>query len=196
MARGRPERESGGGGERVSRRQLLGRIATVFGEGAPVDVDEDPVADSASMVSGVVTAVEPRALRLETRDGPVVVDVDREATMWRLGPARLSDYVPGDDVVVEGRWEYGTFVGSSLEVMTRIVSGEITARSASRLETANATIHVNGNTRAIPSVDAEGRLYVAKPLDELAVGDEILASVLFEPTTGEFTAADIGTRAV
>ena len=194
MTRVRPEERSGGG-ESVSRSQPLGRIRTVFARGEVVDAHQGPAGDSASVVSGVVTAVEAQGVRLETRDGPVVVNVDSEATVWRLGPARLSDYVPGDDLVVEGRWEDGAFVGSSFEAVFRVVSGEIMARSGSLLETAGAAMRLNGRTRASASVDAAGTLYVAKPLDELAVGDEIIARVLFDPTTGEFAGADIGIRA-
>ena len=157
--------------------------------------DEPPAGDTSRLVSGVVTAVEPRALRLETRDGPALLTVGNDATMRRLGPARLADYFPGDEVVAEGRWEDGAFACSSVEAMFHVVSGEITARSGSRLETPSAAIRLTGDTRAAASLDVTGSVYVAKPLDDLAVGDEVIACGLFEPRTCEFVADDIGARA-
>jgi hypothetical protein len=134
--------------------------------------------------AGMVESAGPDGLVLRAADGsgPVRVRLAPGAAVVRDGPARLEDFVVGEEVAALGEHgQHGDFVATRLEPTYRLVEGDVSARDGDRLEAGDETLelsprsHVNGDA----------------PLDALGPGDHVLALGRRDPRTGAFDVAII-----
>jgi len=91
----------------------------------------------------------------------------------------LADYVPGDKVVVEGKWMGDVFVVKSIESLFYGVEGIITAREGERLETTAGILWLDTEVRAFNSTGEQ-----ISP-DELQVDDSFFGTYCDDPKSGK-----------
>jgi hypothetical protein len=142
---------------------------------------------------GVVERIDsPRVLNVHSRAGPGVIRFSDDATFFRGHSKRvtgLAAFMPGDEVVAEGEWVADGFAATSLLSTYRFVEGRIVRRQGMRLETTDATIQLIPDTKIL-----QDHGFISKPLAQVGVGDEIVADVWRDPSTGQFLALRLGVR--
>jgi hypothetical protein len=76
------------------------------------------------------------------------------ALVWRLGPASLRDFEPGEQIIAFGDWrDSSTFVGTDVEPLLYPLRGEISSRDGSDVATTSGDFEIS---RARPYAGAGG----------------------------------------
>lgn len=186
------------GGPKLTRRQVLISAAAAGSVLALHGVDTARAAGDASpappALAGVVERVElPGTLHvryLGNRAGSAVVKIAAGATILRgiRGHWReFSTFVPGDEVVAMGVWEADVYRATALMSPFHPIGGRIVQRTDDSVQTPQATARLTPDTARLT-----GPGFVAKPLAQLAVGDEIVGEAWRDPVNGALLAARIG----
>lgn len=188
-----------GVGQQISRRQLLGRGAAAGLGGlafASLGSAGTVAAEEPSVVSGILGGVEGaqvawiRPLHYSAAQSSVRVEFNADASFWRDRAANLEDFVTGDEVVAEGSWNGDVFLSSRLEVLNRIVEGQVEERRSQVLDTNQGDVQLVDITEPEGGPDLE-----AKPLDQLREGHSILARGRADAQTGRLIAYRVGVKA-
>jgi hypothetical protein len=117
--------------------------------GTVVSAQGDPFcAEGKELLAGrIVEILSSTSLELATGDGVRVVEFAPDALVWREGRAELSEFQPGEDVLIEGSGIGEGFRGSAM--LNKLVDFEATVkgRSGSELETSQGRIQFTDKTR-------------------------------------------------
>jgi len=123
-----------------------------------------------SSIAGVIERVEPPRLYLRTAEGNVAVEFRRDAVFQRDHRVLLDAFSPGDDVVVEGEWADGVYIGNALAPMLDMLESVVTNVTPDRIQTAGGVILLTRDSRYLV-----GDALVEEPPPYIAVGALITA---------------------
>jgi hypothetical protein len=125
-----------------------------------------------SFCFGVVERIEPPRLYLLGDDGPKTIEFQDGAVFQRDHVVGLADFLPGDEVVVEGEWMSGIFAGTALTTVLSIREGAIIAVAADRVVTSGGTVSITSDTRyfARDAWRRERPTYISAPTRITALG--------------------------
>ncbi len=178
--------EEAGGGTSITRRKFLGTGAAAgvalagyaflgYANDAHANGPYDPV------LPGIVTRVgAPNTLHVVNRAGPAIARFSGTATFWRDGPARLTDFLPGDEVVAEGAWAENVFSATNLVCFFHAIHGTVTAVGENLYVTTTGIVRVTQYTR------------FQNPASKLAVGTAIFAIGRLDNMARQLVAGKIG----
>jgi hypothetical protein len=174
--------------EGLSRRSLLlgagGAAAGLAGIHAPAVAGR---VSSGEVVAGRLARVAiPDEAEIDASDGAVRVVFARSATFWRDRPAQLAAFVPGDEVVAEGRWAGAVFEADHLVTMFRPVDGRVVALANGRLVTTGGAVRLTPDTRVLTAEASTPVLAGA-----ISEGDEVSVLARREPATGALVAVAV-----
>jgi hypothetical protein len=109
----------------------------------------------------------------------------------------LKTFLPGDEILLGGRWEPGGFAAAVIEQTYRLRHGRILKRHENRLVLDDGVVRIMKDTRTEGDgahEDGDKYEYRAVPLRKLRAGDVIWAMGRREGPTGDILAATISTR--
>jgi hypothetical protein len=124
----------------------------------------------------------------------VLVKLDVGATLLRDGPASLSDFGPGEEIGIGGRWEGETYLASTVESTYRLVDAEVTTRRGAVLVTTDGAVELITTTTAREGQAPDGGAMLGKSIETIAPGDHIVVLGRRDPDTGRLWAGHIGVR--
>jgi hypothetical protein len=164
----------------VNRKQLLvGASGALIGgvllaqETAARTAASPPRAFSAAasnVAVGVVERVEPPRLYLRRADDSITVEFADDSVFQRDHPVTLAEFTAGDEVVAEGEWVDGSFLGRSLSNVSHLLEGSITEEARDRIRTSAGVVLITPDTRYLV-----GRELVADRPAHMEVGSGIAA---------------------
>ena len=197
------EARAGSDFPRLSRRRLL-RMSTavVGGLAGSYLLATDPVATrlveaseapaKADIVSGEIVQVEGGGVFTLRDSGgkDVAIQTTDTTSFVRIGEvANFNDFVPGDEVVSEGAYVSGEFQSDKLVTLYHGLEGELVSRTADTLVTAAGSLTIDNG-----SIPWELPYLIGKPLDDLAVGDVIVALARRHPVSDALHVVQVGVR--
>ena len=113
-----------------------------------------------------------------------------DANVWRVGPAKLTDFAVGDEVVANGTWlDASTFMADEVAPPLRSLYAKVSRRDGSILETSGGTIRTSAATRAI----TEPPYHRVGP-SAVESGNHIFALAIWNVDTSSYFAAELGAR--
>lgn len=173
--------------ERLSRRELLRRGVLGTTAMATASIATKAIAEeSQPVIAGVIDRVEPpNTVVLRRSDGPSIVTFGSDATFWRDEPARLEDFVPGDEVAVEGNGPSNAFAGSHMTTTARLVETVVDRRDGLRLFTAAGQIEIIPQTELLAN-------HRSKPLEQIGRQDRVIAICRIDPSSSNLIALRLG----
>lgn len=184
----------------ISRRGFIAAGAAMFAlascdpDGTDGSLSPDP--DAGAAAAGAAGEVTRLVGEVHSIDGQVMLlSVGGAATAIRLAPGAVlrnpmlgdvdvASLTRGAQVVAEARQVDGEWLATDLHVVFTHVEGRITSRSRDRLESSAGTLTL-GPGSAPWEVGGDRRPGVVKPIDQIAVGDQIRALTMRDPATGE-----------
>lgn len=207
-------RQDGGGeltGRLTRRTVLLGTSAAIaaapFSGGGEADAqllpDKDIFGPGVDVLSAVVGRVfGPRTMFVIGKPPgreklyAIPVGLMPEAIVEADGSANLEEFLPGDEIIIGGRWEKNGLAAGVIEQTYRILHGRIVKRSENRLVLKDGVVRMTKETRAVGDGDPgeDGYAYRAVSLRKLRGGDVIWAVGRREGHTGDVIATSISTR--
>lgn len=179
----------------MDRRRFL---ATAAGSAAGVLVATRAISSESDehIINGVVDSWDGSwSLRLTVPEGHTVdCRFDSSSKVWRGDQqVQLSDFLPGDEVVVQGTPGDGIFYGDQIETLYRLMAGIVESREATHLHLSTADVlQLTDGTRATEANEG-GRSYRRKDPSRIDKGDEILAWARFDPGANNFIVVEIAT---
>ena len=93
--------------------------------------------------------------------------------------ASLADFITGDKVVVEGRWEGETFVAKSVQPLFYSVEGIVTVQEGNQIETTSGTLVLDEDVRGF----GQGGEQISG--DELRVGVSFFGDYCDDPASDQ-----------
>lgn len=184
----------------ISRRGFVAAGAALFalascdpdgadGPASPPPAGPDGGVDATPEVTrlvGEVESISGQVLRMSVAGVAVSVRLAPGAVLRNpmLGDIDVASLTRGAQVVAEAHLVDGEWLASDLHVVFTHVEGRITSRSSDRLESSAGTLRL-GPGSAPWEVGGDRRPGVIKPIDEIAVGDQIRALTMRNPASGE-----------
>jgi hypothetical protein len=123
--------------------------------------------------------------------GSVEIELAPNAYVFREGPASLSAYNPGDEVVILGERRGNTFTAVGVAPMFRTLDATLYAKEDSILSTSRGKLVLTPNTVSKPWVSGKFRAE-ARPLADLKPGDQIVVMGLLNQKSQVMTINVIG----
>jgi hypothetical protein len=113
-----------------------------------------------------------------------------DANVWRVGPAKLTDFAVGDEVVARGTWlDASTFMADQVAPPLHSLYAKVSRRDGATLETSAGTIRTSAATRAI----TEPPYHRVGP-GAVESGNDIFALAIWNVDTSSYFAAELGAR--
>lgn len=123
--------------------------------------------------------------------GSVDIELTPNAHISRDRPALLSDYTPGDEVVVLGAQRADTFIAVGIAALFQVIDATLHSQNGSLLNTSEGKVLLTPST-APGQWGVEERLAKARPLANLQAGDKIRIMGLRNRRTRVLSATRIG----
>lgn len=177
---------------------LLESSSTAAREPFPVEnldpeglLKPDPIAEE-NILAGEILSIGDGKLIIDSADsGSVEIELASHARIDREGPAPLSAYRPGDEVVVLGAPQDGTFIAVGIAPMFRTIKATVASREGPLLRTNNGKVLLTSRTVPKGWVKGERRV-TALPLTDLKAGSEIKVMGLVNQKSRVMSASVIG----
>lgn len=131
------------------------------------------------IVAGIVDRVDPsNNLTVLSHSGEKWNVRLIETTMCRRHGdlAEPTAFIPGDEVVAEGRWASGTLIANSCDTLYHTIEGQVLQVEAHQVETTDGTFSLTRETQPWSRENEYTR-----PLTDLVVGEEIMSLVWRDP---------------
>jgi hypothetical protein len=182
---------------RVSRRTLLlGGVALTGAAGAITSTAsgaDEPVGWAATYLRQV--RGDAFEARLFDGDRRVVVTLRPDAQVSHDGDAVLSDFIPGERIVLEGARGSTGFQATAIRLLYERVEARVTSRDGSTLDTTEGVVQFDGGTLARDQAPIGSTKAPARTLDSIAAGDVIAVFGRRDPRSGQLVARGVGVAA-
>lgn len=132
------------------------------------------------VVGRIQRLIDDRDLEVLTADGPQVVHFTDGALFWRERPADLAAFSVGEEVVIEGSSESGSFVGNAMINVYEVIEAPIVGKRGTRLRTPKGQIDISDSTR----YEHEGVLSPV-PANKVRVGADVVALGRVDASSGD-----------
>lgn len=186
-------------GESIDRRDLLRRAVigtgAIAGLGAGVKWTSSAAAgpetapsqdESPNVLPGVVERIEPpRTLVLRNEGRLVAVEFEDGARFWKDRPVRLEDFVPGDEVTIEGDAAGPLFIGNYMTITYRTVDVELGEHVEVGFKTPAGTLEL------LPQAQVLGG-HRPGSLEDLATGDYVTVIYRADPASDHLMGIRVG----
>lgn len=151
----------------------------------------DPIPKE-NILTGEILSVGDKKLVIDSVESETVeIELAPNAHISRDGPASLSAYSSGDEVVMLGEQQDNTFVAVGIAPLFQVVDATIFSREGSLLTTNHGEILLTPSTRPERWIVGE-RPAEVRPLAKLKAGDEIRVMGLVNQKSQMMSASRIG----
>jgi hypothetical protein len=180
----------------VSRRSLLLGGLALTGTAGAITSTASSAEEPAGWAATFLRQVSEDAFEARLVDGQrVAVSLRPEASVLREGIAGLSDFAPGERIVLEGERLPTGFRATALRLLYERVEARVVAVKGSSVETTAGVIQINGATLARDQAPIGSVKVRARAPHALAAGDLIAVFGRRDPKSGELIALGLGVAA-
>lgn len=146
-----------------------------------------------AVLAGVVERTTPaEVFHIRSTAGSKALRLAETATSSRGRAGRTpgaATFVPGDEIVAVGQWTGQVFVASTMVTMFRPVEAHVVGRQGDRLQTTAGAIRLRPD-----STPLDEEALAAKPLAQIATGDDIVGTTWRDASSGLLAASRLGVR--
>jgi hypothetical protein len=157
-------------------------------------VKPDPIPRENILAGEILSMGERRLVIDPVEPGSIEVELAPNAYIHREGPAPLSAYRPGDEVVVLGEKRGKIFVAVGVAPMFRTIDVTVYSRDGSLLYTSGGKVLLTPSTISKRWVAGSKRAE-ARPLADLGAGDEIKVAGMLNQRSQILSANAVGVLA-